>query len=104
MAVVKKQPIPKSLKMLSRAERETYDLLMTMSGLHRSEHYTGDDTGHIKNLKERLSLVEGEIMAGNNNDSLLTELHEILMRLHYFKVITVTQARRHFGDIKKSYF
>jgi hypothetical protein len=105
MAVVKKQPVPKqSLKMLSSGERETYDLLMTMSGLHRSESHNGDDKTHINNLKERLSRIESEIMAGNDNASLLKELHEILMRLHYFKVITVNQALKHYNDIKKMYF
>ncbi len=105
MAIAKKQPAPKQLlNVLSIGERETYDLLMTMTGLHRNESHDGKDKTHIHNLKNRLSLVEAEIMAGNNNSSLLKELHEILMRLHYFKVITVTQATKHYAEIKKNYF
>jgi hypothetical protein len=105
MAIVKKEhPPQQSLKTLNGAEREIYDLLMTMSGIHRSKHYTGDDKPHINRLKDRLELLEAEIMAGNNNASLLEELRVILLKLHHFKTITITEAKRHFGAIKKSYF
>ena len=105
MAIVKKEhPPQQSLKNLNGAEREIYDLLMTMSGIHRSKHYTGDDKPHINRLKDRLELLEAEIMAGNNNASLLEELRVILLKLHHFKTITITEAKRHFGAIKKSYF
>ncbi len=59
---------------------------------------------NINRLKDRLELLEAEIMAGNNNASLLEELRVILLKLHHFKTITITEAKRHFGAIKKSYF
>jgi len=55
----------------------------------------------IKNLKERLQLVEGEIEAGNDNDEVVDELRSILMKLKNLDVITSYQAINHFKQLTK---
>jgi putative N-acetylmannosamine-6-phosphate epimerase len=90
---------------MSIAEKETYDMLMTMSGINKQlPSHDGNDADHIKKLKERLVLIESEIMAGNNNINTLAELKKVLTRLHHFKVITGSQVTRHVAEIKKNYF
>jgi hypothetical protein len=106
MQVMKNTPVTTgSLKSMSIAEKETYDMLMTMSGINKQlPSHDGNDADHIKKLKERLVLIESEIMAGNNNINTLAELKKVLTRLHHFKVITGSQVTRHVAEIKKNYF
>lgn len=106
MSVLKGKLVTKSqLKGLSSNEKMIYDLMMKMSGLHKEVPYhDGGDEDHVDELKSRLAIVEGSIMAGNNNKSMLKELKDILMRLHHFKVISYAQATGHFKQIKKLYF
>jgi len=89
-------------KLLS-TEKELYDHLMVLSGLHKEQpsHNIG---GSIQKIKHRLDLVEGEIEAGNNNPELLKELYDLLMRLGSIGAITLSEAKKHYLEIKKQFF
>ena len=106
MSMMKNKPVSiQNVKQLSVAEKETYDLIMTMSGINKQlPSHDGNDKEHIQKLKERLSLIESEIMAGNNNINTLNQLKKVLMKLHLFKVISMSQVNKHVAEIKKNYF
>jgi hypothetical protein len=96
------QPIA-DLKTLKLNEKELYDMLLYLSGSHKSvDIHTRDTT--IEKLKEKLQVVEGEISSGNNNEKLLNELLDILNKLSHLGVITRPQANKHFKQIQKDYF
>jgi hypothetical protein len=85
---------------LSGPNTELWNLLIHYSGLHKSNVDTSKNET-IKNLKERLQLVEGEIEAGNDNDEVVDELRSILMKLKNLDVITSYQAINHFKQLTK---
>ena len=85
---------------LSGPNTELWNLLIHYSGLHKSNVDTSKNET-IKNLKERLQLVEGEIEAGNDNDEVVDELRSILMKLKNLNVITSYQAINHFKQLTK---
>ena len=91
------------IKALKLNEKELYDTLLYISGVHKSvDVHTRDSS--IDKLKEKLEIVEGEISSGNNNEKLLYELLEILDKLSHLGVITRANAKRHFEEIKSEYF
>ena len=85
------KPTSKDLKSLDAKEREIYDELIQLSGLHKSVEHTGDKT--VEELKKRLELIEGEIGVGNDNPELLKELYSTVSLLVHFKKITPTEAK-----------
>ena len=52
-----------------------YSVLMNKSGLKKK--YNIDNSKSIKALKDRLELVEGEMLAGNTNNDIQKELYDI---------------------------
>jgi hypothetical protein len=92
------KPTSKDLKSLDAKEREIYDELIQLSGLHKSVEHTGDKT--VEELKKRLELIEGEIGVGNDNPELLKELYSTVSLLVHFKKITPTEAKKYL----KQYF
>ena len=66
--------------------KKLFDLLLYVSGLGKNIGTNKD--GNIKELKDRLKLVESEIRAGNNNTVVKKEMKEIIQKLHLYKVIS----------------
>ena len=97
-----KNVIKSDLLALSDKERMLYDNLMYMSGIHKSNDNTIDDTSH--KMKHRLQLIEGELEAGNNNDEIRLELHSLLHKMAHIGIITINQAATHYKNIKEMYF
>jgi IS1 family transposase len=50
---------------------------------------------HIKELKERLKLVEAEIQAGNNNPVVKAELKDIVNKLVLYHVISQNNGKEY---------
>ena len=90
------KPTSKDLKSLDAKEREIYDELIQLSGLHKSIEHTGDKT--VEELKKRLELIEGEIGVGNDNPELLKELYSTVSLLVHFKKITPKEAKSYLGQ------
>ena len=58
----------------------------------------------VKKIKNRVEIITGEIEAGNNNNDLLIELNELLLKLANYGVITQKQAKEHIKTIKRDFF
>ena len=91
-------PNKSELQQLNSSNKELWDLLIHYSGLHKS-NVDSSKGETIQKLKERLSLVEGEMEAGNNNPELVDELRGLLFKLKNLDVITTYQAKQHFKQL-----
>ena len=67
-----------------------------MSGLGKNIGTNKD--GNIKELKDRLKLVESEIRAGNNNAVVKKEMKEIIQKLHLYKVISHNNGKAYLNQ------
>jgi hypothetical protein len=91
------------LSKLSSSERVLLDNLLKIANLHKKV-VTGSGSQSINKLKNELQILEGQIQAGNNNESLKKKLHDILHKLAYFKVISLPQANKHYKEYINNFF
>ena len=87
------QPTKETLDTLKSSERELFDLLLYVSGLSKSKSIGTKKDVHIKELKERLKLVESQIRAGNNNPVVKSELKEIIQKLYLYNAISMNNGK-----------
>ena len=87
----------KEIKSLSPLEKEMYVRIMCLSGL-RKEHNNLIADEHIKNLKNRLKLIEGELEAGNDNKELYIELKQILFKMFHYHLITMSGIKKYLSQ------
>ena len=84
------------LKLLDIPEREIYDQMVYLAGLHKTIEHTGEQT--IESLKHRLDLIQGEIGVGNDNPDLIKELKSIIKRLVEMKFLTSKSAKEYLSQ------
>jgi hypothetical protein len=87
------QPTKETLDTLKSSERELFDLLLYVSGLSKSKSIGTKKDVHIKELKERLKLVESQLRAGNNNPVVKSELKEIIQKLYLYNAISMNNGK-----------
>jgi hypothetical protein len=87
---------------LDQKEIILYNILISKAGL--SKKYEIDVKKTVKILKDRLTLLEGEIQAGNNNNDLKKELYDVIFKLSNIGAIPVSSARKYYNDTVKTYF
>ena len=87
------QPTKETLDTLKSSERELFDLLLYISGLSKSKSIGTKKDVHIKELKERLKLVESQLRAGNNNPVVKSELKEIIQKLYLYNAISMNNGK-----------
>jgi hypothetical protein len=87
---------------LEQKEIILYNILLTKAGL--SKDHNIDIKKTIKALKDRLTLVEGEIVAGNDNEELKKELYDVVFKLANVGAISISSARKYYKDTLKLYF
>lgn len=85
------------LKQLNQKEKDLYNLLIDIAGFRRDILNDVDTTK--ENMKKRLTLIEGEIEAGNNNPEIYKELHALLMKMFHGGMITVSSAMKHYQSL-----
>ena len=78
------------IKNLKTPEQNLYNLIIKIAELHKTHPHTGNKT--VEELKNKLSLIEGEIEAGNDNRSLIKDAEHILDKLYKFGVIAKKDA------------
>jgi hypothetical protein len=94
-----KYPQLNDLNLLPSTERQIFDRLISLSGLHKVVSNTGDKT--ISDLKHRLQLIEGEIEAGNDNKELFSEMYKVLHSLKDFGVISSKKIKEYLKQFKQ---
>ena len=87
------------IKELETAEQHLYNLIIRIAELHKMLPHTGNKT--IDSLKNHLTLIEGEIEAGNNNPKLLKDAKSIVKKLYSFGVITPKDANSYIEQLKE---
>ena len=86
MCIKNTKPTKEVLNSLNASEKKLFDLLLYVSGLGKNIGTNKD--ANIKELKDRLKLVESQIRAGNNNVVVKNELKDIIKKLHLYNVIS----------------
>lgn len=92
----------KDINNLNQKETILYNILLSKAGL--SKDYDSDIKNTVKNIKNRLQLIEGQIQAGNNNNDLKKELYSIIFQLANIGAISISSARKYYNDTVKTYF
>lgn len=93
-----KYPSTKDLNTLQGNENQTFDAILHLAGLHKRVEHTASKS--IEKLKQRLTLIEGEITAGNTNRDIFSEAKEIVFKLHHLGEITQNSANDYLKQLK----
>jgi hypothetical protein len=72
--------------------------LLHTAGLHKHVEHTANKS--VEKLKQRLTLIEGELSAGNNNKMIYDELRDIVFKLHHLGEITQNSANEYLKQMK----
>jgi len=92
----------KDISLLNQKEMILYNVLISKAGL--SKDFDVDIKKTIKTLKNRFQLIEGQIVAGNNNDDLKKQLYDVVFKLSHIGAISISAARKYYNDTLKLYF
>jgi hypothetical protein len=92
----------KDIDTLSEKDFILINVLMKKAGL--TKKYNIDNTKAIKLLKDRLELVEGEILAGNTNEEIKKELYDIVFKLANIGATNLSSSRKYYKDVVKLMF
>ncbi len=108
LAIYRGEDINLYFSKLKQGEKDLYIQLLHVAGIHNSPYGSGiekeDKQQLIQALKERLSLVEGEIEAGNNSNKLKSELKNILDKLVSLRALKYSAGRKHYERILQDFF
>jgi hypothetical protein len=85
---------------LSNSEQELLSVLLYVSGLNKKNNIVIKRDDNVKKLKERFTLVESQIKAGNNNPVVKEELKQIIKKLYLFKAISLNSAKDYIKQFK----
>ena len=96
MCIKNTKPTKEIINSLNTTEKKIFDLLLYVSGLGKNIGTNKDE--NIKELKDRLKLVESEIRAGNNNTVVKKEMKEIIQKLHLYKVISHNNGKAYLNQ------
>lgn len=92
----KEETVDSLVKHLTSTETNLLNSILYMAGLHKKFKTNTDET--LTSVKERFKIVEGEILAGNNNPEVMKELKEILLKLHHFNAISIHAIRKYLSQ------
>jgi hypothetical protein len=56
---------------------------------------------HLRNIKDRFAIVDGEIQAGNNNPQLMRDARKMLKEMVQQKLVTLYEAQTHMKHLRK---
>jgi hypothetical protein len=85
---------------LNSSEQELLSSLLYMSGLNKKNNIDIKRDDNIKKLKERFTLVESQIKAGNDNQVVKEELKQIIKEIYLFKAISLNSAKDYIKQFK----
>ena len=93
MELYKKNDVSNLIKNLNTDERNLLNSIIYMAGLNKKIITNTNET--ISGLKEKYQVVEGEILAGNDNPELLEELKEVLLKLNHLGAISPSEIKKY---------
>ena len=80
-------------KNLNTDEKNLLDSILFMAGLNKK---IVTDTGKsLAGLKEQFKIIEGQIMAGNDNPEVLKELKDVLLKLNHLGAISLSGIKKY---------
>jgi hypothetical protein len=79
-------------------ERNLMNSLLFQAKLHKK--FTTNTNETLSQLKEKHKVIEGEILAGNNNPELLKEMKEVLLKLFHFKAISIPAIKKYLKNFE----
>lgn len=85
----------KNINKLEENERDLLNLILEISGLNKKNNIDGKKNDNVKKLKDRLNLVQSQIMAGNNNPEVKKELKQIVNKLYLYGAITLNNSKEY---------
>ena len=97
------KPTKEMLNSLKSNERKLFDLLLYVSGIGKNIGITTAKEEYVKELKDRLKLVESQLRAGNNNPVVKAELKDIVNKLVLYHVISQNNGKEYFYNNFKKY-
>ena len=93
MELYKNNDVSNLIKNLNTDERTLLNSIIYMAGLNKK---IVTDTGKsLAGLKEQLKIIEGQIMAGNDNPEVLKELKEVLLKLNHLGAISLSGIKKY---------
>ena len=98
MDIYANKDISGSMKALNTDETNLMNNILYQAKLHKK--YTSNTNETLSQLKEQHKVIEGEILAGNDNPELLKELKNVLMKLHHFKAISIPAINKYLKNFE----
>jgi hypothetical protein len=86
------------IKDLSVDEKNLMNSLLFQAKLHKK--YITNTNETLSQLKEKHKVIEGEILAGNDNPKLIKELKDVLMKLYHFKAISIPAINKYLKNFE----
>jgi len=91
-----KLPSKMELELINSNEKNLFDRIIHLAKLHKNPSLEKHlDKNLVDELKQKLSLIEQDINAGNNSKDLVKEMEKILMILVDYGCITYKNAKSH---------
>jgi hypothetical protein len=89
----------REINLLDKDDKNLYNVVLKMAKQHKGQGINIDDTEN--ELKKKFELLEGEIMAGNNNKKLLDDMKELMGNMVRIKLISQNNAISYLKNIKE---
>lgn len=80
---------------LEDSEKELLSLLLFITGINKNKNIDISKVENVKKLKNRLNLVEAQIVAGNNNPEVKKEMKQIINKLYLYGAISYNHAKEY---------
>ena len=93
MELYKNNDVSNLIKNLNTDERTLLNSIIYMAGLNKKIITNTSET--ISGLKEKYQVIEGGILAGNDNPQLLEELKEVLLKLNHLGAISPSEIKKY---------
>jgi hypothetical protein len=74
-------------------EKNLMNSIIFQAGLHKKFKVNTNES--LSGLKEKHKIIEGEILAGNNNPELIDELKKVLMKLHHLGAFSIPAVNKY---------
>ncbi len=85
--------VSNSIEDLDVDEKNLMNSLLVQAKIHKK--YIASTNETLSQLKEKHKVIEGEILAGDNNPELLKELKDVLMKLYHLKAIFIPAMKKY---------